>query len=677
MLKELDRTGWVVVVSCTLALAIWYTVIVPKLPKPPPPAPRPEASQVVDEKAENTPPVVQQVPVAPVILDVKAELRSEDAVFELTPSGGGVAIAKVLDQTKTLNSKEPVALNDVGRRNSGDRPHPIGALGKQGGVWASNTYDLQFESSEYSMEQIPGKSVTLKGAFESQLAVTKVFSFPGVGEDGTNPEDHVLAMEITLENKGKDPLDLSKYYVYSGAASAISNPRMGNMDTGLVFQDKGSVTLRRVDWFKGFLFKPSRDSTAEATKHLDWLAVQSQFFTIIVRPLEPGSGGVWARPFSAIIDGDLVQSQRMDSRGIEGAIGLPRVNLGAGEKRSFHYEVYMGPKEFARLKKLPAGQDGVMVYDQIPLFGWMFGWVIRPIAKILVQLLVLFQGWTGNAGIAVLMLTVVVRALMWPLHAKAHMTSKRMSLLTPKLNELKEKFQDDPQRMQQEQMKLWGEYGINPMGGCLPAFFQMPIFIGYFRMLASAVELRHQPFLGTWIHDLSMPDTIAHLPIWLGGIDLNLLPILMAATSYLQFAMMPKTGDANQRMMFMMFPLMFLFFCYTYASALALYWTWSNLISAGQTWVFNRRKIPPLVKKKGGRRKSWIERLHEQAESSQRAQPQGEKSDASAAMKTRPSAPTLTSLSGRSESSTTFGEKGPRKQKAKRKPKRPGGSRRT
>lgn len=670
MFRELDRTGWVVVVSCGVALVLWSFLLAPKMAPPPASMPDEEAPQVQHE------PVVQDTGLAPARMEVSADLRTEEAEFQFTTTGGGLADARILDHAKELGSEERVVLNEVGRRNPSDRPHPIGALGERGADTGGNGFDLRFEASEYSM-QAEGKFVTLKGS-HGDLGVAKVFSLPGPGEDGRLPDGHVVQMEITLENKGGVPLDLSRFFIYAGAASAVNNQPMGNMDTGLVYQDKGRVTLRRVDWFKRFMLRPERESYATPVKQLDWMAVQSQFFTTIVRPVEQNSSGVWARPFQATIDGDLEESTRLSSRGIEGAVGLPRVPLGPGEKRSFHYEIYLGPKEFSRLASLPVNQHGVMVYDKIPVFGALFGWVIRPIAQILVQVLVFFKGWTGNAGIAVLLLTIVVRAIMWPLHAKAHMTSKRMSLLTPKLNELKEKYPDDPQKMQQEQMKLWGEYGINPMGGCLPAFFQMPIFIGYFRMLASATELRHEPFVA-WIRDLSMPDTITTLPIWLGGLDLNLLPILMAATSYLQFAMMPKTGDPNQRIMFMMFPLMFLFFCYTYASALALYWTWSNVISAAQTWIFNKRPIPPLVKQKGGRRKSWMERLQEQAETAKRVQraqeprQNGVKPAAGASSKpaARPTGPSLTSLSGRSESSSNFGEKGPRKQKAKRKPQKP------
>ncbi|MEQ1842382.1 MAG: YidC/Oxa1 family membrane protein insertase, partial [Verrucomicrobiales bacterium] len=150
------------------------------------------------------------------------------------------------------------------------------------------------------------------------------------------------------------------------------------------------------------------------------------------------------------------------------------------------------------------------------------------------------------------------------------------------------------------------------------------------------------------------PDTITRI----AGFDINLLPVLMAATSYVQFAMMPKTGDKNQRVIFMMVPLMFLFFCYTYASALALYWTWSNIISIFQTYILNKRPIPPL-KKIGKRKSSWIERLHQQAEAAQKTSASGRPAPAAAS-------------SGGNAGTSNFGDKGPRKQpsKAARKRKR-------
>ncbi|MCL4152535.1 UNVERIFIED_CONTAM: hypothetical protein GTU68_003332 [Idotea baltica] len=197
---------------------------------------------------------------------------------------------------------------------------------------------------------------------------------------------------------------------------------------------------------------------------------------------------------------------------------------------------------------------------------------------------------------------------------------KRMSKLTPKMKEIKEQYKDDPHKQNQEIMGLYRKYGVNPLGGCLPMFVQMPIFLGFYRMLSSAVELRHQPFL--WID----PGT---------SIPFNLLPLLMAGTMIIQMKVSPQSGDATQRMIFMFMPLVFLVICYNFASALALYWTTQNIFSIGQTMLMNKLPEPELKKKKlkegGGKAGGFMQRLQAQAEAQQRAkkasQAAGEKGD--------------------------------------------------
>jgi YidC/Oxa1 family membrane protein insertase len=172
-------------------------------------------------------------------------------------------------------------------------------------------------------------------------------------------------------------------------------------------------------------------------------------------------------------------------------------------------------------------------------------------------------------------------------------------------------------------MKLYREYGVNPMGGCLPMLVQIPIFFGVFNMINAAVELRGQPFL--WVKDLSQPDHLTDI----FGLPLNLLPILMAVTMVIQMRMTPQTGDKLQRRIFMLMPLMFFVFCYNYASALALYWTTQNIVSIGQTWLTQRMPEPELAKKvaKGAkklhadnekpRKKGFMERMAEKLEEAQ------------------------------------------------------------
>ena len=172
-----------------------------------------------------------------------------------------------------------------------------------------------------------------------------------------------------------------------------------------------------------------------------------------------------------------------------------------------------------------------------------------------------------------------------------------MQLLSPKMTELKEKYKDDPTKMNEELMKLYKQYGVNPVGGCLPMLVQIPIFFGFYSMLGSAIELRNSHFL--WIHDLSQPDTITHFM----GFPINLLPIIMAGTMLWQMAISPKSGDAVQQRMMYFMPVIFLTFAYNYASGLALYWTTQNIFSIAQLYYTRNQPLPTLekvVKPKGG-----------------------------------------------------------------------------
>jgi YidC/Oxa1 family membrane protein insertase len=180
---------------------------------------------------------------------------------------------------------------------------------------------------------------------------------------------------------------------------------------------------------------------------------------------------------------------------------------------------------------------------------------------------------------------------------------RKTALLGPKMQELREKYKDDPTRMNQEVMKLYKQYGISPVGGCLPMAIQIPIFFGLYQMLAQAVELRNARFL--WVHDLSQPDTLFVIPglgwiPFLGvpgvGLPINIIPLLMAATQVWLMAMTPKTGDPTQRRIMMFTPLIFLFFCYNFAAALALYYTAQNLFSILQFYQNKRQPMPTLEK---------------------------------------------------------------------------------
>jgi len=229
------------------------------------------------------------------------------------------------------------------------------------------------------------------------------------------------------------------------------------------------------------------------------------------------------------------------------------------------------------LDRMNNGMDGIMQFGR---FSWF--------CKLLVPTLNFFHKYTGNYGIAVILLTILVRIIFWPLTHRSTKSMRRMQELQPELKAMQAKFKENPKKLQQETWAIYKKNKVNPLSSCLPMVVQIPVFFALFTVLRSAVELRYAPFL--WIGDLSEPENLfaGTLPI-----ALNILPILMSGTMALQSYLTPSTGDAQQqKMMMVMMPVMMLFMFYNFPSALSLYWTVSQVLAIVQMMLI-RRQHPP------------------------------------------------------------------------------------
>ena len=291
-----------------------------------------------------------------------------------------------------------------------------------------------------------------------------------------------------------------------------------------------------------------------------WIALKNRFFvTALVSSTDANSG------FTAEIARDMNSSDYRPE-----SIGARVKFSGASGRRTSVF--YVGPKLQSLLWSL--GMKDVMEFG-------MWRWFCYPI----VGLLNLFNDWIPNYGVAIILLTILVRLAFWPLTHKSTVGMKKMQELQPRLKEIQARFKDNPQRLQQEMWSLYRNEKVNPMSSCLPMLVQIPVFIALFNVLRSAVELRYAPFL--WIGDLSEPEGLFSDILPFGG--LNLLPIFMAATMALQSALTPTTGDKNQQKMMVVFmPIMMLFMFYSFPSALSLYWTLSQVLSIWQMWLIRR-----------------------------------------------------------------------------------------
>jgi YidC/Oxa1 family membrane protein insertase len=277
---------------------------------------------------------------------------------------------------------------------------------------------------------------------------------------------------------------------------------------------------------------------------------------------------------------------------------------------------------FAGAKLAPVLKDyqdtlGLPRFDSAIDWG-MFWFFTRPIFWLLEQ----FFHLVGNFGIAILMLTVAIKLLFFPLANKSYESITKMKKVQPRMEELKAKYKDDPPKLQQEMMQLYQREKINPLSGCLPIVVQIPVFYALYKVLSVTIEMRHAPFFG-WIRDLSSrdPTTIFNLfgaipwdpataPL-IGGflagpLHIGIWPIIMGFTMWLQQAMNPPAPDPMQQKIFQLFPLVFTFILAPFAAGLVIYWTWNNLLSIAQQYVIMRRlkvenPIDSLLARFGGK----------------------------------------------------------------------------
>lgn len=612
----MDRTSWIGVIACLALLFAWTSYSVKESAKMQAQRQAEAAQQAGKDKAEasKNPQAAPSAPGAPgaeaavaagtpAVAAETTVLENEFVRFHLSNVGAGIMRAELKKQPRHLNDPTLVAINETAS-------HPVAAL---------STGPKEYDSTAWTVVSKSATEVVYESTGADGLKFRKTFSLPGTGAD-----PHEISVALGITNTGTAPAEIGQRYLYAGSAAPL-HLNEWSLQIGSFWMAKdGDFEYETVDHFGGRkvlgLFGGAEKPHDQfAIKELHWAGVNDQFFTTIVKPAEAYEGEVWISRFPVTVEDNEVESRKKRMFAAEAALSLPKQSLAPGETAEMSYGIYMGPKEFARLRALGDRRERVMHYDEIPIFGWIFGWAIKPIASFLIWGLVHLKAFVGNYGIAIILITILIRLAIWPVYAKSARTMKRMSKLTPLMQEIREKHADNPQKMNEETMKLYSTYGINPLGGCLPMFIQLPVFLAFYRMLWSAVELRQESFL--WVTDLSMPDTMFVIPglNW----DFNPLPILMSVTSFIQIAITPKTGDRTQQMIFMLMPFMFLFICYNFASALALYWTTSNAFSILQTWIMNKLPEPELVKRGGGGGAGFMQRMAKRAEEAQRARQAG------------------------------------------------------
>ncbi|NBX34843.1 membrane protein insertase YidC, partial [bacterium] len=366
-----------------------------------------------------------------------------------------------------------------------------------------------------------------------------------------------------------------------------------------VLTHDGEDTVRTgVDLFhdsNGFLGLGARRAVptvelASAGKPHFWVASGNQFFASIIHPVSLESRG--ARSLVSIHPVAFPEgSQGLDGMASWATAVKPDLST------ELTGDFFVGPKEYARVSALPDNQVYVLQFSK--LLGFI------PFASICKLLLFCLGGvhmllaWSGawSWGWAIVALTLLIKLVTWPLTSAQQRQAKKMAKFSKPLQEINEKYKDNPEKKQKELMKLYQDHGINPLAGCLPILIQMPIFFGMYTAFQTTVELRLHSFL--WVQDLAAPDTL----FVLGGVPFNLLPILMGVTMWLSMKMTPSpSADSSQKTIILVMTLMFPLICYTMPAALTLYMTVQNLLTILQAAVTKEEpevEVIPPKKAKG------------------------------------------------------------------------------
>jgi YidC/Oxa1 family membrane protein insertase len=332
---------------------------------------------------------------------------------------------------------------------------------------------------------------------------------------------------------------------------------------------------------------PVQIRAAPHDQPVDWVAAKNKYFVQILTP-DGGAEGVRVLARRSLGPREstegVVPRKMTEVADVAASAEFAAQTLVPGEKLERRLTYYVGPKKYSELFAMRLHQVDVME----------FGDWIKPISKLLLKVLNGIHAVIPNYGIAIILLTIIVRVVFWPVTHKSTESMKRMAQVAPLVNALREKYKDNPTKQQQEIMALYKEHKVNPLGGCLPMLIQIPVFFALFVVLRSAIELRFADFL--WIRDLSEPENLFQGMVPFVG-SLNLLPLLMSFTMWLQMKLSPSAGDpAQQKIMAVMMPIMMLFFLYNFASGLALYWTTQNVLMIVQQLMMKRKNAAAPVK---------------------------------------------------------------------------------
>ncbi len=514
-----------------------------KQSRPKPPATAPAAQEGVAAPAQPStdpgtkPAAPGAVPsAAPSAQGETIRVRTDLLLADIDTLGGTLKRLQLLRHKESKDSNEPLVLLGPAHRYEAQS----GLAGEAGPnhrtLWQAQPGEHVLEAGRDAVE------VRLTATGRDGLEATKVYTF--------KRDSYVIDVALELRNAGAAPVSTYTYFQLTHDGKAQSNSN-AVAETFGAQSFTGFATYTEERKFEKIAASDLERGKAEHATQADngWLAFVQHYFV-----------SAWLPPQG--VRRDYVTEKRPDGV-LAGRVMIP-ASVAPGATTRVSAALYSGPQEQRRLREAAPGLDLVVDYGFLAIIAWPLFWLLEK-----------FHALTGNWGVAIILLTVTIKLVFFPLSAASYKSMAKMKLVTPRLTKLREQYANDRQKMNQAMMELYKTEKINPLGGCFPILVQIPVFIALYWVLLAAIELRHAPFV-LWIRDLSALD-----PYYV-------LPILMAATMVLQTRMNPVPPDPVQAQVMKFMPYVFSIFFFFFPAGLVLYWLVNNILSILQQWQIQR-----------------------------------------------------------------------------------------
>ncbi len=384
---------------------------------------------------------------------------------------------------------------------------------------------------------------------EQGIGIKKIITFYG--------NSYTATVELAVENRSNKPATERLGINWIGLSGELGSRY--NIADGIVLINNSRETIEA----KSLNLSKSYDGL------ITWFGIENVYFIQTVLPHESAPSHLYATKAGTGAEGLVPLLLTY----IYNAVSIPPHSV-----QTKTYTIFLGPKAIDVLDNVGSSLNRAIY------FGWA-----NVIAKPLFYVLRFIDRFTGNYGWAIVLLTILIKILLFPLGQISYKSMRQMQKLAPKINELKEKYKNDKEKLYRETTNLYRSYKINPLSGCLPMLLQIPIFFALYEVLLAAIELRHAPFIW-WIKDLSAPDTIGTIHLMSFTVGIHVLPLVMGMTMFAQQALTPTTTDPAQAKLFLWFmPLFLTVILWKFPSGLALYWTMNNLFSIGQQYYILKK----------------------------------------------------------------------------------------